>query len=201
MKVEKNKQINKKIKNLESDKSSSKTINGTKIKSDNDQKYFTINNEMILKSVEDSIDGSSCVHGRGPACYVQPVKLNSKNLPHMDLNLGKDELLKVLRTMLLARISDEKHLTLVKQGKSFFHIGGSGHEATQVAIGLSLEKGKDWGWTYYRDNAFSYAMGMTSKDYFLLAAAKPDCPSTGGRQMPGHFGNPKLNLPTQSSPT
>ncbi|MER3328816.1 MAG: thiamine pyrophosphate-dependent dehydrogenase E1 component subunit alpha, partial [Candidatus Kapaibacterium sp.] len=59
----------------------------------------------------------------------------------------------------------------------------------------------DWGWTYYRDMAITYAKGMTMNEYFLLAFAKKDCPATGGRQMPGHFGNPRLNFPTQSSPT
>jgi 2-oxoisovalerate dehydrogenase E1 component len=66
---------------------------------------------------------------------------------------------------------------------------------------MTLEPGKDWGWTYYRDLAFTYAMGMTPQEYFLLAAGKPEDPATGGRQMPGHFGSPRLNLPTQSSPT
>jgi 2-oxoisovalerate dehydrogenase E1 component len=124
----------------------------------------------------------------------------AKTLPHIELNLGKEDLLKALRLMMTSRFTDEKHLTLVKQGKSFFHIGCSGHECIQIAIGLSFEQ-RDWGWTYYRDMAFSYAKGMTAKDYFLLAFAKKDCPATGGRQMPGHFGNPALNLPTQSSPT
>jgi len=121
-------------------------------------------------------------------------------LPHIELNLSKEEMLKALRLMITSRFTDEKHLTLVKQGKSFFHIGGSGHECIQVAMGLTMEE-QDWGWTYYRDMAFSYSRGMTPREYFLLAFAKRDCPSTGGRQMPGHFGNPRLNMPTQSSPT
>ncbi len=124
----------------------------------------------------------------------------SKTLPHIELNLSKDEMMKALRLMITSRFTDEKHLTLVKQGKSFFHIGGSGHECIQVAIGLNMEE-QDWGWTYYRDMAFSYSRGMTPNEYFMLAFAKRDCPATGGRQMPGHFGNPRLNLPTQSSPT
>lgn len=163
--------------------------------------YIEINNNNILQSIEESLDANHCVHGRGPACSVQPVKLSKKGKPHEVLGLTKDFIMKALRLMMTARRSDEKHLMLVKQGKSFFHIGGSGHEAVQTAIALSLQPGKDWGWTYYRDNAFSYSMGMTSKEYFLLAFAKAECPSTGGRQMPGHYGSPRLNLPTQSSPT
>ena len=127
----------------------------------------------------------------------RPKKTNKL---HEELKLSKDDLMNALRNMQISRRTDQKHLTLVKQGKSFFHIGGSGHEAIQTAIGLELEH-RDWGWTYYRDMAFSYAKGMTTDDYFLLAFAKKACPATGGRQMPGHFGNPALNLPTQSSPT
>ncbi|HRP01283.1 MAG TPA: dehydrogenase E1 component subunit alpha/beta [Candidatus Kapabacteria bacterium] len=121
--------------------------------------------------------------------------------PHKDLNLSKESLLAALRNMMQTRYTDEKHLNLVKLGKSFFHIGGSGHEAVQTAIAFSFEKGKDWGWTYYRDSAFSFGMGFSLKDYFLLALGKEEDPATGGRQMPGHFGHPKFNLPTQSSPT
>jgi len=124
----------------------------------------------------------------------------TNTLPHQELNLSKDDLMQALKLMMTSRFTDEKHLTLVKQGKSFFHIGGSGHECIQVAMGLTMEE-RDWGWTYYRDMAFSYSRGMTTRDYFMLAFAKKDCPSTGGRQMPGHFGNPALNLPTQSSST
>ena len=39
----------------------------------------------------------------------------------------KDDLVRTLRTMMLSRRLDEKMLTLLKQGKGFFHIGASGH--------------------------------------------------------------------------
>jgi len=120
--------------------------------------------------------------------------------PHKKLNLTKEDLIKALRFMMLARHSDEKHLTLVKQGKSYFHIGCSGHECIQVAVASNMEK-KDWAWTYYRDMALAYTKGMTTKDYFLLAFAKKDCLASGGRQMPGHYGHPEHRMPTQSSPT
>src|SRR6056300_236202 len=124
----------------------------------------------------------------------------SKVAVHRELNLDKKHLLGALRNMITARTTDNIHLGFVKQGKSFFHIGVSGHECIQTAIGLRMRE-DDWGWTYYRDMAITYAKGMTMKEYFLLAFAKKDCPATGGRQMPGHFGNPRLNFPTQSSPT
>jgi len=165
----------------------------------NTQKDNTEN--VVLDLIENSVDSAYCSHGGGPGCSNTPVKIKSNKPMHEALGIDKEFMLKALRYMFYSRKSDEKHLTLVKQGKSFFHIGGSGHEAVQVAIAMTLEPGKDWGWTYYRDLAFTYTMGMTPKEYFLLAAGKPECPATGGKQMPGHFGHPKLNLPTQSSPT
>ena len=45
----------------------------------------------------------------------------------------KKELLEVYHNMVIARRLDEKMLIMLKQGKSFFHIGASGHEAAQLA--------------------------------------------------------------------
>lgn len=166
------------------------------------QKDEKTTEEIILEAIEESKVGSSCHHGNGPACSTAHIEVkgdDSRN-PHEKLNLSKDEMMKALRNMIQSRYTDDKHLTLVKQGKSFFHIGGSGHEAVQTALGYTMDPSA-WGWTYYRDLAFTYSRGFTPREYFLLAFGKPEDPATGGRQMPGHYGHPKLNLPTQSSPT
>ena len=42
---------------------------------------------------------------------------------------------------------------------------------------------------------------MTAKDHLLAFFAKSDDPSSGGRQMPHHYGKRDLNIVTQSSPT
>lgn len=169
------------------------------------KKNTSINkNQNILNEIENSIDSNKFDEKIGAGCASEVIKIQEQtfqNLPHIELGLSKNDLITALKTMMKARYTDEKHLMLVKQGKSFFHIGGSGHEGAQVAIAMNLISGKDWGWTYYRDLAFSYAMGYTPRDYFLLAFGKPEDPSTGGRQMPGHYGRKDLNLPTQSSPT
>ncbi len=158
--------------------------------------------ERIIKiDVLPEVVGSSCHHGRGDECSVDRKKLDRAKPAHETLNLDKAHLMQALKNMMQARYTDEKHLTLVKQGKSYFHIGCSGHEATQTAIAFAMESRKDWGWTYYRDMAFSFGMGFSLRDYFLLALAKAEDPATGGRQMPGHYGHPAYNLPTQSSPT
>jgi 2-oxoisovalerate dehydrogenase E1 component len=160
-----------------------------------------------VKVVDNQIEQSFEVfnhEGHAPSCSLDAVNVTTyKSLKSMHeyLDLKKEDMMNALRNMIQSRFTDQKHITLVKQGKSFFHIGVSGHEGAQTAIANSLEKGKDWGWTYYRDMALTYGMGFTPKDYFLLALAKAEDPATGGRQMPGHYGHPDLNLPTQSSPT
>lgn len=115
--------------------------------------------------------------------------------------LTKNELLNALRLMYLSRQIDHKIMNLIKQGKAFFHIAGAGHEATQIAFGLNLTPKLDWGFPYYRDMAFMLALGTKPEDVFLQALAKETDLMTGGRQMPCHWGNKELNVPTQSSPT
>lgn len=115
--------------------------------------------------------------------------------------LTKSDLLKVYRTMLTGRRIDEKHLILLKQGKSFFHIGGSGHEAAQTAAAAALTPGVDYSFPYYRDLSFCLQLGFTPEEYFLSALHRNEDPGTGGRQMPGHYGKKELRIITQSSPT
>ncbi len=110
-----------------------------------------------------------------------------------------DTLLRVYRTMLLSRRLDEKMLTLLKQGKGFFHIGCSGHEAAQAALGLHAKPGTDWFTMYYRDLCMTLMLGMTSRDTMLAHMAKADDPSSGGRQMSEHYGHHGLNILTTSS--
>ncbi len=110
-----------------------------------------------------------------------------------------DELKRALRTMMLSRRLDEKMLTLLKQGKGFFHIGASGHEAAQVGLGMHLRGGHDWFCMYYRDLAMTLTLGMTSRETMLAHMAKADDVNSGGRQMSEHFGNRDLHIMTTSS--
>ena len=108
-------------------------------------------------------------------------------------------LFRVYRTMLTARRLDEKMLTLLKQGKGFFHIGCSGHEATQTAIGLLSRPGHDWFSLYYRDLAIALMLGQTVEETLLDHLAKAGSPNSGGRQMSEHFGHPEKHILSTSS--
>ncbi len=110
-----------------------------------------------------------------------------------------ETLIRVFRTMLTSRRLDEKMLTLLKQGKGFFHIGCAGHEAAQAAVGLHVKPGHDWFAMYYRDLCMSLMVGQTAEDTMLAHLAKAEDPNSGGRQMSEHFGSRDLNIMTTSS--
>jgi 2-oxoisovalerate dehydrogenase E1 component len=114
---------------------------------------------------------------------------------------SKQELLKIYKSMLLSRKTDEKQLILLRQGKVNFHIGGSGHEAAQVAAVMNFNPNSDWAYCYYRDQAFVIGWGMTVEEVFLHSLAKADDPNSGGRQIPHHWGKKDLRIVTKSSCT
>lgn len=108
------------------------------------------------------------------------------------------DLIEVYRKMLISRRLDEKMLNLLKQGKGFFHIGGSGHEAVQMAAATHMVSGKDWGLCYYRDMAFCLGMGLTAKD--LLSAHLSRVTDTShGKQMPSHFNSKEKRIVSVNS--
>jgi 2-oxoisovalerate dehydrogenase E1 component len=113
----------------------------------------------------------------------------------------KKQLLEIYQNMAISRYLDDKQLILLKQGKGFFHIGCSGHEAAGMAAALAFKPGFDYAYPYYRDQAFCLGWGMTSRDHLLAFLAKEDDPSSGGRQMPQHYGHRELKIVSQSSPT
>ena len=110
-----------------------------------------------------------------------------------------DDLRGVLRTMLLSRQLDKKMLTLLKQGKGFFHIGSAGHEASQTAVAREFEGGHDWFCFYYRDLATALTVGITPAEVLRAHFGKADDVFGGGRQMPEHFGKRALNIMSTSS--
>ena len=118
-----------------------------------------------------------------------------------DLKKMHERLRRAYRLMLTSRFLDEKQLRLLKQGKSFFQIGGSGHEAAQVAAALALRPGCDWAFPYYRDQSFVLAYGITIRELLLASLHRAGDPATGSRQMPCHWGNQSARIVTQSSPT
>ena len=115
--------------------------------------------------------------------------------------LGPEDLLRFYRTMVTSRRMDDREISLKRQNKIFFQISGAGHEAIQVALAAHMKPGHDWFYFYYRDRAFSLALGMTPLDQLLQAVGAADDPQSGGRQMPSHFTSTELQIASTSSPT
>jgi len=108
--------------------------------------------------------------------------------------LSEERLLQMYYKMLLARKLDERMWALHRQGRCAFHISGMGHEAAQVGAAFALRPGYDWVHPYYRDLALVLALGMTPRQLMLALFAKAEDPSSGGRQMPSHFGYAPLKI-------
>ncbi len=116
------------------------------------------------------------------------------------VGLTDADLLAMYRTVALARAVDERMWVLNRAGRIPFVISGQGHEGAQVGITWAFEKGHDWIAPFYRSIATCLTFGMTARDIMTAQYATANDNSSGGRQMPGHYGDARRNILSVSSP-
>ena len=116
----------------------------------------------------------------------------------ISLDLTDDRRLAGYRLMVLSRTTDERCLSLQRQGRIGFYAPLLGQEAAQVGCALALEPG-DWMFPAYRELAVALTRGVPLKSIMdQLMGNSADL--TKGRQMPNHFGFAEHHFVTASSP-
>src|SRR3954466_7089328 len=116
------------------------------------------------------------------------------------VGLTDADLIEMYRHVALARALDERMWILNRAGRIPFVISGQGHEGAQVGIAWPYQRGHDWIAPFYRSIATCLTFGMSPRDIMTAQYATASDPSSGGRQMPGHYGSHEHNLVSVSSP-
>jgi 2-oxoisovalerate dehydrogenase E1 component alpha subunit len=130
------------------------------------------------------------------------MAVSDRKVSHLGDSVGltDDELIEMYRLVALTRALDERMWVLNRAGRIPFVISGQGHEGAQVAITWPLRKQHDWVAPFYRSIATCLTFGMSPRDIMTAQYATANDPSSGGRQMPGHYGSHEFNLVSVSSP-
>lgn len=123
---------------------------------------------------------------------------------HLDSPIAGDlSATEMLRAYAVGRVSrdiDVRERTLQAQGRAWFSIAGAGKEVIGWAFGRYLTS-HDPKLPYYRDRTLMLCSGMTPEEMFLQTLGAATDVSSGGRQMPSHWGYRKIGVVSQTSPT
>lgn len=112
--------------------------------------------------------------------------------------LTDEQLVQILRTMLLHRRLEGRGFELNRQGKIPFASAGEGHEAVQAGAAMAFARGRDILVPYYRDLGLDLGIGLSPLDVLLSLFGRA-ADHSGGRQFPHHYASKALGLYSISS--
>src|SRR5579871_5199636 len=112
---------------------------------------------------------------------------------HRDFGLSDADALEMYYAMLVSRKISVAALRLAFQGSIDVAIPSDGHEAAQIASMRALRP-TDPVYLFYRSAPAAYARGMTAREIFLDYFGRRDGPSSGGKNLPGHWAKRELKL-------
>jgi 2-oxoisovalerate dehydrogenase E1 component len=113
---------------------------------------------------------------------------------------SREELKKWYGVMHLARVLDDKAPNYLKQGLGWsYHAPSAGHDAIQLALGMTFRPGRDYLFPYYRDLTTAVAAGITAEEILLNGMSKATDVASGGRHMSNHFAKPEIGIQNVSS--
>src|SRR5260370_42579840 len=112
---------------------------------------------------------------------------------HRDFGLSDAEALDMYYQMLVSRVISEQALKLAFQGAINVSIPSDGHEAAQIASMRALRP-TDPVYLFYRSPPAAYARGMTAREILLGYFGRADDPSSGAKNLPGHWAKQAINL-------
>ena len=114
--------------------------------------------------------------------------------------ISREELKKWYALMHLARVLDDKAPNYLKQGLGWsYHAPCAGHDAIQLALGMTFRPGRDYLFPYYRDLTTCVAAGLTAEEILLNGMSKAADVASGGRHMSNHFAKPEIGIQNVSS--
>src|SRR3981081_4228897 len=130
---------------------------------------------------------------RGADSRPKRVTAGDRRPVHREFGLSDAEALEMYYAMLVSRVMSEQALKLAFQGAIDVSIPSDGHEAAQIASMRALRP-TDPVYLFYRSPPPAYARGMTAREIFLDYFGAADGPSSGGKNLPGHWAKRELNL-------
>src|SRR5437764_10207122 len=112
---------------------------------------------------------------------------------HREFGLSDDEVVDVYYAMLVSRKMSQAALKLAFQGTLDVSIPSDGHEAAQIASMRALRP-TDPVYLFYRSLPAAYARGMTAREIMLDYFGRAAGPSSGGKNLAGHWSSAPLRL-------